>query len=91
MRLSFTRAGGAVDSYLATLSFQVLTPSFLPMTIPTPLHRMSLLPKQVSDLSDRLYARAEVKKLHLEHLAQQARKDEGTFKPTIFTSSKHRE
>lgn len=50
-----------------------------------------LSPQQVSALSERLYARAEMKKLHLERLVQQAREQEGNFKPTMFTSSKHRE
>lgn len=52
---------------------------------------MSLSPNQVSTLFERLYARAEMRKLHLERLAQQAMEQEGTFKPTMFTSSKHRE
>jgi len=50
-----------------------------------------LSPQQVSALSERLYARAEMKKLHLERLALQAREQEGTFKPTMLSSSKHRE
>lgn len=50
-----------------------------------------LSPKQAEELGDRLHARAEAKKMHLEHVSQQVIKQEASFMPTFFTSPKHRE